>query len=222
MAQSAIVLAGGRSSRLGGVSKAALEYDGEALLARTVAAVRSVLERPGCRVPMAVVGPEAEAAALLETVPGALLVREDPPFAGPAAAIAAGLAALPPQDREPGARVVVLACDMPGIAGALEALSGWLADHPEAAGAIAVDAGRDQPLAAVYPAAGLGAALADLRATRGLENAPVHPLVASLEAAGLPLARVIVPAASTADVDTWADAAQLGVGPHRATEPGTI
>lgn len=79
----AIVLAGGRGSRLGGVDKAALELGGERLVARVVAATR---EAGADRV--VVVGPGSAA------VPDATLVREDPPFSGPLPALAAGLDAL--------------------------------------------------------------------------------------------------------------------------------
>ncbi|WP_035749295.1 molybdenum cofactor guanylyltransferase [Arthrobacter sp. 35W] len=226
--QGAIVLAGGRSSRLGGVSKAGLEFEGETLLARAVAVARGALAdsapaasgaaagpepvaEPGR---IAVVGPAEASAELLPAGHGCRLVREEPPFAGPAAALDAGMRAL----ASTSGRVLVLACDMPGAGTAVVALLRWLEEHPESTGALAVDGGRDQPLAAIYPAEALRSALAAIDATRGLQNAPVHPLVARLEAAGV--ARVDVPAGSTADVDTWTDAAALGVGPGRGNAPG--
>ena len=78
----AIILAGGRSSRLGGVPKSGLIYDGATLLERSLRAA-------GAARRTVVVGPDPGG------LPGGVLTcREEPPFAGPAAAIAAGLAAL--------------------------------------------------------------------------------------------------------------------------------
>lgn len=79
----AVVLAGGRSTRLDGRAKADLALDGARLVDRAVgAAVAAGARRT------VVVGPEE-----LE-VAGAIATRERPPFGGPVAAIAAGLAAL--------------------------------------------------------------------------------------------------------------------------------
>ncbi|WP_043436145.1 NTP transferase domain-containing protein, partial [Arthrobacter sp. I3] len=74
----AIILAGGRSSRLGGVPKSGLIYDGATLLERSLRAA-------GAARRTVVVGPDPGG------LPGGVLTcREEPPFAGPAAAIAAG------------------------------------------------------------------------------------------------------------------------------------
>ena len=79
----AVILAGGRAERLDGASKPDLVVGGRRLLATAISAARSA----GCD-RLVVVGPsELEA-------PGCLVVREDPPFGGPVAALAAGLAAL--------------------------------------------------------------------------------------------------------------------------------
>ncbi|MES2867290.1 MAG: NTP transferase domain-containing protein, partial [Actinomycetota bacterium] len=72
-----IVLGGGRSARLGGVDKSAVEVDGIALIDHVYAAIR------GCR-PVIAVGPDGIGRH------GVRVVREDPPFGGPAAAVAAG------------------------------------------------------------------------------------------------------------------------------------
>ncbi|MFV0434875.1 MAG: molybdenum cofactor guanylyltransferase [Leucobacter sp.] len=80
----AVVLAGGRGSRLGGADKANLELHGARLIERTVSAARAVGAEQ-----IVVVGPQTSA------VPGAIVVRENPSFAGPLAALAAGLDALP-------------------------------------------------------------------------------------------------------------------------------
>lgn len=91
----AVVLAGGRARRLGGVEKADLELGGVRLVDRVAAAARAVgAER------VVVVGPDRAASA------GAVLVREDPPFSGPLAAVAA---ALPSVDAE---WTLLLSCDL--------------------------------------------------------------------------------------------------------------
>ncbi|TXN32071.1 NTP transferase domain-containing protein [Lacisediminihabitans profunda] len=185
----AIVLAGGRSSRLGGEPKAALRIGDRALLTVTLDAAA------GARRTVVVGDP-----AVLVVPAGALVVRESPAFAGPAAAIAAGLAALGDDCSD---YLLVLACDMPAIAGAVPPLlerAGHAVD-----GAIAVDeTGSPQYLAAVYRTASLAAAVRS-HASR-LENLSVRALLA-----GLDLARTTVPPGSTSDVDTWTDAARFGI-----------
>src|SRR6476661_8075337 len=108
----AIILAGGRSSRLGGVPKAGLIYDGATLLERSLLAA-------GAAARTVVVGPDPG-----NLPDGVLSCREDPPYAGPAAAIAAGLGALAVNRASRHGAVVqppfvlVLACDMPRSAAA--------------------------------------------------------------------------------------------------------
>ena len=76
----AIVLTGGRSSRLGGTPKATLSSDGQPLVEVVLDAVRDARMR-------VVVG-EGPVPA------GVLVTQEEPRYAGPAAAVAAGLRAL--------------------------------------------------------------------------------------------------------------------------------
>ncbi|MEU4806804.1 NTP transferase domain-containing protein [Actinosynnema sp. NPDC023587] len=91
----AVVLAGGRGSRLGGVDKAAVRIGGRTLLEHALDAVRGAGR-------VVVVGPEKD-------VPGVLWTREDPPGGGPAAGVAAGLRHVRADV------VVVLAVDQPGV-----------------------------------------------------------------------------------------------------------
>lgn len=90
---SAILLAGGRGSRLGGVDKALLRRGAQTQIERWVQ------ELHGRGIRTVVVGPPA----LEPLIPGSVaLVREAPGFAGPAAGVLAGAAALqhPGRDRD--------------------------------------------------------------------------------------------------------------------------
>ncbi|HWH98386.1 MAG TPA: molybdenum cofactor guanylyltransferase [Pseudolysinimonas sp.] len=188
----ALILAGGRSSRLGNGDKHRLQIGSETLLHRSVDAVR----RAGAR-RVIVVGDEG--------VDGVPAVREDPAFAGPVAAIAAGLRALP---GDAGA-VLVIACDMPGVDVALPALlAGFGGD-----GAIAVDRGRLQQLVIAVRPVALASAIDALPT---VIDASMRTLLASLD-----LAEVSVPEGSTDDIDTWADAARLGATPATTGAPAS-
>ncbi|WP_457965780.1 NTP transferase domain-containing protein [Arthrobacter sp. D1-29] len=188
----AVILAGGRSSRLGGRPKQWMTYHGTTLLQRSLDAARGAAG-------VVVVGPQDGA------LPGGVLAcREDPPFAGPAAAVAAGLAALA-DVRPPKPFTLVLACDMPKAGTAVQALRG--AVHGGSEGVMAVDQdGRRQPLVGFYSTAALQRSVQDLTSRGALINASVGALLASLD-----VQLVTVPAGSTDDVDTWDDAAALGV-----------
>lgn len=195
----AVILAGGRSSRLGGVPKQYLTYDGDSLLRRSAAAAG------GARAAV-VVGPDAA-----EVPAGFLRCREEPPFAGPAAAIAAGLAALAGAGGRRPRLTLVLACDMPNVGQAVEALKGVLqaggSANAKPDGVVAVsEDGLRQPLVGFYSTAALQRSVAELESTGRLINGSVRALLASLD-----VQLVAVPAGSTADVDTWDDAAALGV-----------
>ncbi|MCJ8504213.1 NTP transferase domain-containing protein [Kocuria flava] len=179
----AVVLAGGRSARLGGTPKARLSRDGRSLVRITVDAVDAAAA-------VVVVGPGD-----LDLPGGVLRTREDPPFAGPAAGIAAGLAALAPLPPVPW--TMTLACDMPGVAAAVAELRAAAAAEPAADGLVAVDAaGHRQPLAALCRTPALRGAYAGVR--------PSGRSVFSM-LRGLVLQEVAVPEEATADVDTWDD-----------------
>lgn len=103
----AIILAGGRASRLGGAAKPLLDIDGRTLLDRAVAAVA------GCE-PIVVVGPPSPLHV------DVVWARETPSFGGPVAGIAAGLALIDT------AEVYLLAADLPNA----EAAVAVLRQHP--------------------------------------------------------------------------------------------
>ncbi|MGY3318305.1 molybdenum cofactor guanylyltransferase [Arthrobacter sp. TE12232] len=232
----AIILAGGRSARLGGVPKSRLTYDGATLLERSLRAAGGARR-------VVVVGPDPG-----DLPAGTLNCREDPPFAGPAAAIAAGLNALAAGHAgrsdagAPAPFTLVLACDMPRSAVAVRALAGTLAemlaeavietvtenlaeagdaapaaDQPGETGdgvmAVSAD-GRKQPLVGFYGTAALQRSAADAARAGSLENASVFALLARLD-----VREVRVPPGSTDDVDTWDDASALGVS-GRTSDPG--
>ena len=186
----AIIVAGGRGSRLGGLDKSALVLNGRTLLQRSFDAVRSAVR-------VCVVGFEAP----LENSPGISHTVEHPRWAGPAAAIVAGTANLRDSDSE---FTAVIAVDMPFVSEALTVLFRSLSRCGSADGLIAIDeTGHQQPLLAVYRTASLRAAAEAMPSTTNLS---VRALVAPLE-----LHEVAVPHRLIADVDTPADAERLGI-----------
>ncbi|WP_237208864.1 molybdenum cofactor guanylyltransferase [Rothia nasimurium] len=190
---SALILAGGRSSRLGGVPKALLSNGDHTLLDGVLAACAGAVAR-------VVVGP-----AELALPAGVLQTREEPAFGGPAAGISAGLSAL--KKTNPGFLsssqhwVLVLSCDLPRVGAAVPLLLEAAASAPEqVTGYWAVAEGITQPLLGVYRAAALAPAFAGDTA-----NASVRRFLSPLEPAELEL-----PAELTADVDTWEAARAAG------------
>jgi molybdopterin-guanine dinucleotide biosynthesis protein A len=213
LAFDAVILAGGRSSRLGGVPKQSLVFRGQTLLERSVAAAAGARQ-------CVVVGDAGSLASSSATsrgpsgessLPGLLTCREDPPFAGPAAAIAAGLDTL--AGAGGGAPyTLVLACDMPLASQAVSVLTNALTGVPagtgrSAGGVMAVsEDGRAQPLVGLYSTNELKKACGELAGRNALVNGSVRALLANLD-----VQLVTVPAGSTSDVDTWDDAAALGI-----------
>lgn len=209
----AIVLAGGRSSRLGGVPKAALQYRRRSLLEHAINAV-------GFARSIVVVGDIADAVSpdtLTADVFSAdvLTAREEPAFGGPAAGIAAGLSRL-----RPGGTLsdftFVLACDMPEVTAAVTALRAALATESDFDGLLATDgAGHPQPLAAVYRTSRLADVVEEQHRLGKVDGSSVFAMIAPLNL--LPIA---VPPGSTDDVDTWADASRFGIThPEKTEEP---
>ena len=143
-----------------------------------------------------VVGPDD-----LHVPGGTLRTREDPPFSGPAAAIAAGLDLL---GRQPSraAWTAVLACDMPDIAGAVRVLADTARGLPgDADGVIATAADghrenlavliRTEPLTAIF------------------SRHPAHDRSVRSFWKHLRLIEVRAPEGSTQDVDTWEDVSRF-------------
>ncbi|WP_426321161.1 molybdenum cofactor guanylyltransferase [Microbacterium sp. E-13] len=208
----AILLAGGRATRLGGASKPLLDVGGQTLLQSAVRAARRAAASP-----VTVVAP-----VLDETLPVSW-VREDPPFSGPAAAVVAALASWP-QAADP-EWTLLLACDLPGAEAAVVRLVGDLPLLPGDAGGICLGdrSSRPQWLIGVYRTGALRGAASAL--PLGGRDAPVRALLDEL-------AITVVAAGDdlTRDVDTWEDLeeareragqviAAVEQVPHRTQEP---
>lgn len=192
----ALVIAGGRGERLAASAPGQVPVKPllrDATGCRLIDRVLDACLVPGAEGRIVVAGPMTLPADVVR-------VREDPPLSGPAAGIAAGVAALPsgytgdvlvlPADlADPGPVVSVLTA--PGVR----------------SGIVTVD-GRLQPLL-------FRASATDLRdaCTGDLVDAPVMRIVRRLRLPGIPL-----PAPAVADVDTWDDALTHG---FTSTEPGT-
>ena len=142
----AVVLAGGRARRLGGVDKPALPVRGQPLVTAALQAVTGAGR-------VVLVGPDRPDLAVPAALAGRLrATREEPPGGGPVAAVAAGL------DLVHAPVTVVLAGDLPFVtATAVDRLRAALPGHPVA---VAVDpGGRPQLLLAAWDTAALRAAL---------------------------------------------------------------
>ncbi|MGP3980794.1 NTP transferase domain-containing protein [Streptomyces sp. KR80] len=190
----AVVLAGGAAKRLGGADKPGLHVGGRPLLDRVLGACADAAET-------VVVGSRRP------TVRSVRWAREQPPGAGPLAALEAGL-------RQVTAPVVlVLSADLPFLtAGTVRALLAALDDRAPGGGAdrstegvLLVDAdGRDQPLLAAYRTEPLRRELALFAAEHGgLAHLPLRALTAELT-----LGRLAAPDSDASfDCDTWEDVA---------------
>lgn len=178
----AILLAGGRGSRMGGVHKPLLEVGGTTLLDAALGAARDA----GCE-PIVVVGPADDAHAELTWV------REDPPFGGPAAAITAAL----PLITTP--RALVLACDLPHAGDIVRVLRSAVPADDAADGVCLEDAtGHRQWLAGIYRTEALRHAAASLPDAG--RDASMRSMLG-----GLAVRIVAASDALAADIDTWDD-----------------
>jgi molybdopterin-guanine dinucleotide biosynthesis protein A len=187
--QAAVILAGGQGRRLGGLDKPGLKVGDQSLLEIALAAVRGGLSSPS----IVVVGP------LRQLPDDVVQVREDPPGGGPAAAVAAGVAALP--SPSPALLVALLAADLPGItAGVLRRLTAALTGEggDPFGGAVLVDAGgRRQYLTGVWRHSKLSAAV---RRRPDWAGMALRELLAPIQ-----VIELVGSEDETADVDTPAD-----------------
>lgn len=188
----ALLVSGGKATRLGGITKTALTVDGVPLIKRALTAVRGV--SPHC--PAVVVG-DTEG---LDDLGHVAHLREDPPFSGPAAAINTGVAHVTTEF------VAVLAADLPRIdAHTIRALVDAVGESDCAVPdcAVAVDpSGRVQYLTAVWRTR----ALAEVVSTAEVAHRPARTLYDRCEWVPVQLEQT-----TTADIDTFADAQRFGV-----------
>jgi molybdenum cofactor guanylyltransferase len=170
----AVVLAGGRASRLGGADKPALVVGERSLVASVVAAAAGAGARR-----VIVVGPARPGLGLAGG--GLRVVREDPPGSGPVPALRRGLT----EASSPW--ILVLAADLPFIRAehlvALLTAAQGTGSAARAAGAVLADeAGRAQWLTGCWQAVALGEALAAYRGSslHGLLR-PLRPAIVGPE-----------------------------------------
>lgn len=176
----AVVLAGGRASRLGGVDKPGLTIGDRTLLDGVLVACLGAE-------PIVVVGPSRPTGTAVRWA------REEPPHSGPLAALAAGLRAVPPE----AGVTAVLAADLPNVGphtvGRLRA-----ALRTDTDGAVLVDeSGHPQWLCGVWRTAVLRAAL---DAAGELADRSLRAVLATLA-----VTRIPAEGAEAFDVDTAAD-----------------
>lgn len=184
MSFAAVILAGGRATRLSGVDKVAIEVGGRSLLRRAVDAVAGAE-------PIVVVGAKR---------PMGVPVRwtvEQPPGGGPLAGLVAGMAAVPPEVDE----VAVLAADLLGVTtDTVTRLRAALRAEKNAAGVVLVDsAGRLQWLIGVWHPTAL---------RRALPNRP-HGLSLRHSLGTLPASAIPAEPGETDDLDTPEDLDRL-------------
>ncbi len=178
MTVDAILLAGGRGSRVGGAVKPLFEVGGVTLLSAAVTAVR----RAGARRVIVV-------APVLDEALDVTWVREDPPFGGPVAAVVAALREVDADD------LYVLACDTVAPADVMSRLAAPLAPGVDG---VCLDDGRRQWLMGRYRAAAVREVASALPAAG--RDASMRALLG-----GLAIASIAVDADLTRDVDTWDD-----------------
>lgn len=191
----AIIVAGGRATRMGGVDKPGLRVGGRRMLDTALAAVE------GCA-RITVVGPHRD-----DLDPAVHQIQEDPPGSGPVAALAAA---------DPtGDLVITFAADLPFVsADTAVTLLEALAEDPSADAAFAVDAaGRLQFLVAAWRTPALAARMDALAGD--LANRPMKAI--------LPERYVTVRIPGVGDCDTPTDLheARIASAPPRvASDPG--
>lgn len=187
MTVGAILLVGGRSRRMGGGLKPLIEIGGRTLFARSVTAMSDAR----CA-PIIAAGPVLDERAPVRWA------REDPPFSGPVAGIAAAMRALAPDENPEW--MLILAGDLPHVHPVVARLTAVAASDASDAIVFRAD-GHPQWLAGIYRTVALRGALAALDG--GAADASCRALLGGLEIAWLTDHDGI-----TADIDTPADLAR--------------
>jgi molybdopterin-guanine dinucleotide biosynthesis protein A len=179
-----VILAGGRATRMAGADKPELKVAGRPMLVSVAAAAAAAGARR-----LIVVGPArggAVGAGLAEVacgLPGGLVtVYEEPPGAGPVAALRRGLSEVSAP------WLVLLAADMPFVTGEwLTALLAAGASGDHAGAMLADDTGRPQWLAGCWQTARLRLALGTYQGgSLGGLLGPLQPAIVSADTTGQP------------------------------------
>lgn len=157
---SAIILAGGRATRLGGASKGDVSVGDKTMLEAVTDACQAVGVRPE---DITVVG---------QARTDHRIIVEDPPKSGPAAAIGAGMRFVETE------AVFLLSCDLPFIAGALPHLVANYGDD-----GVCFGGERTQYLAGLYRTGAVAASIGKLGT---LVNLPVRTITTDLNLRILP------------------------------------
>lgn len=188
MSLSAIILAGGQSRRMGR-DKAWLEVDGQSLLARQIALVRSI----GAAEVFVSGRVGVDYSAM-----GCPVVTDEFPDAGPLAGIERGLASMTTS------RLLVLAVDLPAMTG--EFLRFLVSESSDTVGVVPSVEGRWEPLAAIYPRAAHAVVLAQLR--QG--NFRAQAFVDALHAQGLVKSWTLTAEPAVEALRNWNEPEALG------------
>ena len=174
----ALILAGGRGSRLGGIDKAELHVHGRRLVDRVISAAREA----GATT-VTVVGPDS-AGTMADRV-----LREQPAFGGPLAGIAAGIRHVTAP------WVMVLACDLQHPQAVITHLV-FAPESGEADGVILVDQdGREQWMAGTYRTESVARICDQLG--EAVANAPVRKALMTLSLERRPISNQ-----DSLDIDT--------------------
>ena len=179
IAYTAVILAGGRASRLGGVAKPLVEVGGRTLLDAALSAAAGARE-------VVVVGDVPVPAGVLQVV-------EDPPRSGPAAGLAAGVRAL----TEDAPWTLVLASDVPCVEQAVPTLVAAAEDDLDSDGVCFHDeSGHPQWMLGLYRSP---------RLRRRIEGVETTDLSLRRLLAPLLVRTIAGDPAAIADCDTWDD-----------------
>lgn len=202
--RAAIIVAGGHSSRMSATAPRLTPP--KPLLQRIDApgqprlidlALNAARDAVGPNGMVVVVGPPVDVVA----DPAARVVREDPPFAGPAAAIAAGLREIRDHAESTLSEVLILAADLVDPVAGVAALCQAVRRDPDAQAWVAYADGVMQPLLSVIRAD------AAQRVFFGVVSGSVRAVLAQLN-----VVEVHVPRETTADVDDWGQANAHHIG----------
>ncbi|GAA1825183.1 NTP transferase domain-containing protein [Nesterenkonia flava] len=153
----------------------------------------------------AVLGEHLPPAAESGMGPPLVLTREDPPFAGPAAAVCAGVRALPTPADPAGGQVMLCAVDIAEPAPLLDWLLEAARSHPHTAVLPRDGAGRDQWLASIVEARWLRERVAEIPPGEE-EGQSLRWLLSSAQPLRIPL-----PAGLGHDIDDPHQARRFGV-----------